>query len=281
VARAAAKRNKRAGQVARPRPAPAAASVKRDKTLEDQLFFGRLRGHAKWAFVFLALVFAVGFVVLGVGSGTNSGLSDVFNSIFGGSSGPSITKLQDKVAKNPKDAASLLQLGQALAGKQRLDEAIVAYERYVGLRPKSVQGLSALAALYEQKAQVDAAIVQDAQSQAQAASPDSLLGPGLGGGQNSISSATSTAAQQQFQTALSRYQQTLQALLNVYKELARLQPDEPSALLKVAETTGLAGDIRGSIAEYKRFLERFPNDPLAPDVRKQVKDLQKSLKGSG
>ena len=35
--------------------------------IEDTLFFTRIRRHAKWMFVFLALSFAVGFVVFNVG----------------------------------------------------------------------------------------------------------------------------------------------------------------------------------------------------------------------
>ena len=41
---------------------------KAEKTLEDELFFTRLRGHAKWAFALLAIVFAGSFVFLGVGA---------------------------------------------------------------------------------------------------------------------------------------------------------------------------------------------------------------------
>ena len=35
------------------------------------MFFPKLRKHAKWVFVLLAIVFAGGFVFLGVGSGSN------------------------------------------------------------------------------------------------------------------------------------------------------------------------------------------------------------------
>ena len=36
--------------------------------IEDTMFFPKLRRHAKWMFVFLALVFGVGFVVFGIGA---------------------------------------------------------------------------------------------------------------------------------------------------------------------------------------------------------------------
>ena len=58
----------------------AARSSKRDSDLvaiEDTLFFTRLRRHAKWMFVFLALIFGLGFVVFGVGSDQGTGIGDL------------------------------------------------------------------------------------------------------------------------------------------------------------------------------------------------------------
>jgi tetratricopeptide (TPR) repeat protein len=46
------------------------------KAAEQGMFFPKLRTHAKWVFVLLALVFAGGFVLFGVGSGS-SGLGDL------------------------------------------------------------------------------------------------------------------------------------------------------------------------------------------------------------
>ena len=87
MARAAAKRNRGAGKAARPvADEPKRARRKAEKTLEDELFFTRLRGHAKWAFALLAIVFAGSFVFLGVGSGNSSGLGDVFQNLFTGGS---------------------------------------------------------------------------------------------------------------------------------------------------------------------------------------------------
>ena len=41
------------------------------------MFFSRLRRHAKWMFVFLALVFAVGFVGFGIGANQNASIGDL------------------------------------------------------------------------------------------------------------------------------------------------------------------------------------------------------------
>ena len=152
MARAATKRGKRAKQVARPRPQSGRVSGSA-RSVEQDLFFGRLRRSAKWVFALLAVVFAGTFAFLGVGSG-NSGLSDLLNGhIFGHSSGgTSIKSLQKKVAKNPKDAATYLLLGQALDAKGRTSDAIAAYRSYTGLRPRNVDGWNQLATEYLKKA---------------------------------------------------------------------------------------------------------------------------------
>ena len=41
------------------------------------MFFTRLRAHAKWMFVFLALVFGVGFVGFGIGANQNASIGDL------------------------------------------------------------------------------------------------------------------------------------------------------------------------------------------------------------
>jgi tetratricopeptide (TPR) repeat protein len=286
MARAAAKRNKRPRQVARPQPTAASTSVKRDKALEDQLFFGRLRGHAKWAYIFLAIIFAGGFIFLGVGTGSNSGLSDVFSNIFGGSSGPSINSLQEKVAKNPKDAAALLELAQALDGKQRTDEAILAYEQYTQLRPRNVAAVSALAAAYSKKAQVDYAEIQAAANESRSGAPGQVFDPTgnspLGqGSKDSISKAVGDAANQRYQTALLRFQQTLQGQLKAQQSIAKLQPNEPSALVAVGQTAEQIGDVGTALATYRSFLKKFPDDPIAPDVRKRLTELEKAAQPTG
>ena len=46
------------------------------------MFFPKIRAHAKWVFVLLAIVFAGSFVFLGVGSGS-SGLGDLLSGVYG------------------------------------------------------------------------------------------------------------------------------------------------------------------------------------------------------
>ena len=153
MARAAAKRNRSAGKAARPVTAEPKrrAQQKPEKTLEDELFFTRLRGHAKWAFALLAVVFAGSFVFLGVGSG-NAGLGDVFSNVFSGGGAPSIEELQEKVAERPRDKQVLTDLAQALERDGRTAEAVSAYRAYLATRPKDEEILAALALVFQTQA---------------------------------------------------------------------------------------------------------------------------------
>src|SRR5205807_8138263 len=94
VARGTQHRKRRPAANAR---AAAVAAPKRQKPpqWQEQLFFQRLRNHAKWAYVGLAVAFMLGFVLLGVGSGS-TGISDVLQNAFhfGSHGGTSISKLQ-------------------------------------------------------------------------------------------------------------------------------------------------------------------------------------------
>jgi hypothetical protein len=157
MARAAAKRNQGASKAARPVDADQAKNKRKaEKSLEDELFFNRLRGHAKWVFVLLAVVFGASFVFLGVGSG-NAGLSDVFSNVFGGGGGPSIESLQKKVAEAPRDLDTVTGLAQALEADGRTEEAIAAYRTYLAAKPKDRDALSSLALLYQNQAALAAA----------------------------------------------------------------------------------------------------------------------------
>jgi hypothetical protein len=92
------------------------------------MFFPRLRNQAKWAFVFLILVFGGGFVFLGVGSG-GLDLGQLLRDAFGntGSSGTSISEAQKRVDERPsalrrKDLANALRRRAAPMTRSYLDE---------------------------------------------------------------------------------------------------------------------------------------------------------------
>src|SRR5919201_2140376 len=80
---------------------------------EEQLFFSRLRRHAKVMYVLLALAFAIGFVAFGVGSGS-TGIGDILRgNFFGGSGNSTSSRIKDQqkqVAAHPNDMEAYLTL---------------------------------------------------------------------------------------------------------------------------------------------------------------------------
>src|SRR6185312_10660873 len=246
VARGTQHRKRRTGPNARkPATAPSVAATRKQRPPEwqEQLFFQRLRVHAKWAFVLLALVFGLGFVFLGIGSGSN-GITDALQNAFNfgkASGGASISSLERKTQKHPLDAKAWRDLATAYETKQRTNDAIVALSQYTSLRPKDGDALAELATQYNQQANQYAA---DYQSSLQASAfltpplaafppaSTSPLGKALNDPkalQDPISATLREQAQATQQTAISNYQTSVKNAQDAYQKLAKLTPKDPTA----------------------------------------------------
>jgi Flp pilus assembly protein TadD len=286
MARAAAKRRQT------PKP-PARQRRHKDsggQSFEDTLFFNRLRKQAKWVFVLLAVVFAGGFVIFGVGSNLG-GLGDVFGigsgSNSGGSGQPSIDKALKETQAHPKSPKAWQDLAIAYDTKGEVDPAIAAWTTYTTLRPKDVDGLTQLAAHYETKvsrqtddARAAAYDVQSAQTSTYGPPSTTPLGRALAATPDPISQAVVAAANQRYNDALTARQASLGQLLDAYKRIAVLQPNEPAAQLQLATAAQNAGDAQTALAAYKAFLRLAPDDPNATYAKQQIKTLQSQLAGS-
>ncbi len=288
MARAAAKRNQGTRKDARAvEPDQKRARKKAEKSLEDELFFNRLRGHAKWVFVLLAIVFGTSFVFLGVGSG-NGGLSDVFSSVFGGSSGTSIEALQKKVAESPRAKQPVVDLAVALERDGRTEEAIAAYRTFLDSSPKDPDVLGNLAILYQTQAAISAGEVNAALRELSLASPGAQFRPGagalgdaLGSFVDPIGQTASTVAEQRYQEALARYQAANKDVLDVYRRLSTSSPNEPSALIRYAQAAESAQEFKVALAAYQQFIKRFPDDSLVRDARVRITELKKQIAQQG
>src|SRR4051794_29003909 len=88
------------------------------------------KGWIKGVFVLLILVFAAGFVIGGVGSGTPYSLSDIIGQGGGGAStNPTDIKgLEKETAAHPKRTQAWVDLGRAYAAANRPLDEITAYE---------------------------------------------------------------------------------------------------------------------------------------------------------
>ncbi len=253
---------------------------------QEELFFSRLRNHAKWAYVTLAVAFVLGFVLLGVGSGS-TGLSDMFQNAFnfGSSSGTSISSLQHKVDKQPQNAAAWRDLATAYEAKQQPQDAVNALERYTALRPNDSNALSELASQYTTLSQTYATDYQTAQAEAAAASPSSVIAPASNtifgrifndpkGLQDPIGSVAVAAASTKAQTAYSGYQSSMSSAEATFKRLANLSPKDVTVQYQLGQAATAAGDYRGAANAYVTFLKLSPNDVDAPQVRKLLKAVR-------
>jgi cytochrome c-type biogenesis protein CcmH/NrfG len=241
-------------------------------------------------FVLLAAVFAIGFVVFGVGSGStgiSSALQNAFN--FGGSSGPSISSLKHKTAAQPQDAGAWRDLATAYEQKHQTANAVAALRRYTQLRPKDASALQELAAQYSTLAGTYSTQAQDAQTAAQQADPGAIFAPpastALGRAFSDTNQLRDPIAAALAQQASSQTTQAYQRLTAVeteaeaaYKKLARLDPNDASTQVQLGQAAQAANDTKTAIAAYRRFLKLAPTDPLAPQVRSVLKQLAPAKK---
>jgi tetratricopeptide (TPR) repeat protein len=264
------KRAKPHAAVATPRRATTAPSI------EDTMFFPRLRRHAKWMFVLLALVFGLGFVLFGVGAG-GVGVGDIFRDA--GGTAQSVSDARGKTEDRPNDPEAWIELATALQTEGETAEAIAALDRAIAIRPNDPDPYSQLAGLHltlaqerqqdAQLAQLAAAYRAPAQSFRLFASPSgqSVLSDPIGLGINAIASQRATTAYQDAQTSAT-------LAVDAYEQLAKLEPGDPSVQLLLAQTAQQVGDATTAIAAYERFLKLAPDDSNASIVREQLKQLR-------
>jgi tetratricopeptide (TPR) repeat protein len=256
------------------------------RSVEQTLFFSRIRKNARWVFVFLALSFAVGFVVFGVGTSGGGGIGDILQGRNPGTGGPSVEDAQKKVDENPRDPTALRELATALQTDGQTDEAIPVLERYAQIRPKDESALRELATLHVSQGARLRGEAQQAQAVAQLVNPETNILPptstplGRALADRPISNAVATQAQ----TALSEKIQQLQAAyrqaLETYERIAVLRPEDAPLQLDLADAAQNAGDSAVAIAAYKRFLELAPDANEAPLVEEEIKRLEGSTGSS-
>jgi Flp pilus assembly protein TadD len=290
VARGTQHRKRRPTQNARGGAVAAEAPRKqKPPQWQEELFFARLRVHAKWAFVLLAVVFALSFVVFGVGSGStgiSSALQNAFD--FGGGGGTSISSLEKKVEKNSQNKDAWRALATAYETKHDTALAVASLIAYTKLAPKDQDALLDLAGQYQQLAQQYSTDYSNAQQQAVTGQlPSSVFAPSAGSAlgkafadpnalKDPIGSAVQTQATEKENTALQNYQSATANAVDAYKKIAALSPNDPSTQVLLAQAAQSANDTATAIAAYKRFLKLAPNDPSASQVKQQLKSLEAS-----
>jgi tetratricopeptide (TPR) repeat protein len=241
------------------------------------MFFPRLRRHAKWMFLFLALVFGLGFVGFGVGAG-GIGFGDVIRDAAGGGGTPSISDAEQRTFENPKDAQAFKDLATAQQAAGNTDDAIEALQSYVALRPRNTDALRELAALYLQKASAAQERAQIFQARSDYLAPGGIRDTifQIGGSPlepDPITNAVSSNYDREISAAASEIQSSSAQAVEMYRKITEIQPNDPSVQLELAQAAQSANDVATTIAAYKAFLKLAPDDPTAPEVRRILKQL--------
>jgi tetratricopeptide (TPR) repeat protein len=249
------------------------------------MFFPRLRNQAKWAFVFLILVFGGGFIFLGVGSG-GLDLGQLLRDAFGnkGSSGQSVSDAQEDVQERPFNALARQKLAQALERDGRTDEAIQAWLEYGKLRPRDVNALRHLGDLELAQANVylqQAQIASFAQAQASAGSS---FQPGSGKlaealGQDPLAAAATSKASADFQAASTNYEAAANRAIATYQQITKLQPNNQEALFALAQAADTLRKTDVAVGAYKRLLKTDLDPTTKAQIRERIKTLQSSSQG--
>ena len=213
------------------------------------------------------------------------GIADLFQG-RAAQSGPSIDDAEERLEENPRDPEALRDLATALQNESRPDEAIPVLERYARIRPRDDAGLRELATLYVAKAGRLRSEAQAAQARAQFADPgsDLLLPPSTPLGEALANQPIADAISGQLQTELTEkvgeltdaYRQAQET----YQRLVVLRPEDAPLQLELADAALNAGDTQVALGAYRRFLELAPDDPQAPLVEQQIKQLEGSAESS-
>ena len=218
-------------------------------SVEDLMFFPKLRRKAKWVFLLLAIAFGVGFVAFGVGTGVGgTSIGDVLRDIFSSSSGgQDLDSLKEDAAKNPKDPSAQIGYANALQAAGQTATAVAVLQKYTTANPKDADALRQLAALWGAQAtkarnEAQAAAVVAAQAtagQTQAPTDSPFLQQVQG---NKIAEVISTEANNRATAANTRAQNAYREAAKVYQDLTLLTPDDAERL----------SPARGRIAERER-----------------------------
>jgi Tfp pilus assembly protein PilF len=250
---------------------------------EQTMFFPRLRRQAKWVFVFLALVFGVGFVAFGVGSGS-TGIGDILRGNFfgGGTSTSSLAKeKQQAIERNPKDVGAYLDLAGIYQQDQQEAKALATLRRAQQVAPKDFDVLNRIAGIYSGRAETARQAAQNAQIayfdstvSPPGLDPSSTLGQAITG--DPYSNVLKTKANEAYTKMVGAYTKAEGAYRQLVTAAAGTS-QEANAQLQLAGAAQIAGDTTTAISAYSRFLKIAPDSPNAQAVRQTLAQLKASL----
>jgi tetratricopeptide (TPR) repeat protein len=245
----------------------------------EQLFFTRLRRRAKWVYVLLAVLFAVTFAFLGVGSGQGGGLDQLFNNIniFGGHHGPSVSKANDEIKKAPDAAKGYRDLATAYEAKGDTEAAIIALQTYTQKKPKDAKAWTELAGLQTTEASTALADYQNAYAAQQLAAPSTSFRPtgklATALGTDPIETAQSSALQSTVNDLTTKVQTAYNGAVGSWQKVTQLRPGNVNAWFQLAQAAQTSGNTATAITAYKKYLALNPSSSSAAQIKQLIKQL--------
>jgi len=167
---------------------------------------------------------------------------------------------EQALAKHPDDPAALNNLGQALMRLERVDEAIVHFERAVDLAPKTWAYRFNLAAAEAKRGRWDRAV--DHYAEAVRAFPDDYAS--------------------QYNLALALHKNGDEpAAIRAYEQAIQLAPGEATFHVSLGVSLEKIGRVADAVREYRVFLEMEPLSPDAAKLKAHVDALVMSTTAQG
>jgi tetratricopeptide (TPR) repeat protein len=259
------------------------------------------KGWVGGVFFALVAIFAISFIIGGVGTGSQASLSDIIGN-DGGSAGTSTTSsasvgdLQKKVKANPGNAVAWQQLADAYAAQQNPTLEAGAWGHVVKLKPKDMDSYQRLALAQAQVATNNSNQAQTLQQQALTSSPgnDSTFSGGtLGSLSEDPVTQAQAASEQEQQSKLLTQAGKIGKKADVwwkrstvtYGKLVELPAFAKNDLaatvwLNYGSAAQSASDAKTAIKAYEAFLKIAPDDVNAPQVKKVITQLKASEKTS-
>jgi tetratricopeptide (TPR) repeat protein len=284
MARAAVKAKAKQGKAgAQPAKTPARRQTKRRRghagggNPNQDLFFMKLRKRAKFVYVILAVLFAVTFAFLGVGSGSG-GLDQLFQglNIFHRGSNP-VSKAQKHIKDHPQDPQGFRELATAYESKGDNGNAISALQQYTSMKPKDVKSLNELAGLQMNQAtdyvQQYQAAYQNRQllTPSQSFLPTGKLGTALG--TNQVEQVQAQRADAAVQDLQQRTQLAYNGAVSSYEAVTKLTPNDSNAWFSLAQAAQQAGNYASAVTAYKRYLKLNPESTSRSQIEALIKQL--------
>jgi cytochrome c-type biogenesis protein CcmH/NrfG len=252
----------------------------------------RLKRSAKWVYVFLALVFAVSFVVAGVGTG-GPALSDLLQNQQNDENNAADTapeSVQDAeraTRENPDDPQAWLRLADAHRDNGDTVNAVTAADKAIELAPKDADVNEAAAEIFSARAAEDQnkanQIFERYQLVASASQVPSYVVPGASNALDPLSAASQNIANERLTSLLEQaqpFQDAAAAAADKAKQalivVTEARPDDAGMWYQLGVVASTANDTETAIRAFDTFLELVPNDPVADGVRSQLEQLDPS-----